>query len=167
MSPERMPIPPIGKRPSSGEVDLGTGMYLMAGVHSSEETSEGCSVVGSDCATTGVCEELAEKATDADETGATDDEDAMTAEDSATLDKASTALDARTVELDTAMAELDAGTAELDAAIAELIAGSAELETATDDKTGAAEEAGTLPDATDCTTADEAGTSADDTATDG
>ena len=155
-----MPIPPIGKRPSSGEVDFGTGMYLIAGVHSSEETSEGCSVAGSDCATTGVCEELAEEATDADETGATDDEDSMTAEDCATLDKASTALDAGTAELDT-------GIAELDAAIAELIAGSAELETATDDKTGAADDAGSLPDATDCTTGDEAGASADDTATDG
>ena len=35
-----MPIPPNGSSPSNGDVDFGTGKYLIAGVHSSELTTD-------------------------------------------------------------------------------------------------------------------------------
>ena len=84
MSPGRMPIPPIGRRPSSGDVDLGTGMYLMAGVHSSDWLSEAVSAGVSEAAT--VVDALAE------ETRSTEDEETASdngniAEDKGTSDE--------------------------------------------------------------------------------
>ena len=52
MSPGRMPIPPNGKSPSSGDVDFGKGKYLIAGVHSSGRTSDTSPVVSVAEATT-------------------------------------------------------------------------------------------------------------------
>ena len=97
-------MPPIGRRPSSGDVDLGTGIYLIAGAHSSEETSlagstgvSAATVRGSGVAT-GAAEDL----------GATDEDDLATEEDDSLIAAEDRA------ELDTGFAELDAGLTALD-----------------------------------------------------
>ena len=145
MSPERMPIPPIGRRPSNGDVDLGTGMYLMAGVHSSEDISVEASA-GDSVAATAVDVLAEDKRTEEEETGATDDN---IAEDKGASDE-------------------DGGTAE-DRTVEDCATGDSTAED------GATDDAGTLLDTTDNAAEDEAGTTAaedagrvaDDTTTDG
>ena len=41
-------MPPIGRRPSSGEVDFGTGIYLFEGVHASGVSSEASEALATD-----------------------------------------------------------------------------------------------------------------------
>ena len=100
MSPGRAPTPPNGSRPSSGDVDFGTGKYFIAGVQASSKlTSETLSVGGSICATTGDFAALAEDdAGVAEDVGAVEDEDCVS-------------LDAGSAELETGVAD-DTGAAE-------------------------------------------------------
>ena len=106
-------MPPNGSKPSNGEVDLGTGKYLIAGVHESVNTSEACSSAESVCTATGFFAALDETAKDEDERIATCDEDCS--KDCAEEDSTFTADDdCRTSTADEYCAEDDSGTAELD-----------------------------------------------------
>ena len=135
-----MPIPPIGRRPSSGDVDLGTGIYLIDGVQTSADSSEtdsaevsALATVRGGAVTSGFCD------------FATDDEDFTAAEDEDTL----------TAEEETEA--LEAGAETLEAGFASLETGFDALETEADE-TGADDLGATALDA---------GIAADETATEG
>ena len=68
-----MPMPPSGKSPSNGDVDFGTGKYLMAGAHSSELTTD-TSLVSSVAEATST-DARSDDIGDAEDNGRTDDED--------------------------------------------------------------------------------------------
>jgi hypothetical protein len=129
MSPGRAPTPPNGSKPSSGDVDLGTGIYLIAGFHSSETFS----AVGSAAATTRDDEERAEL------------DDEITA-----LDAGLTADESGTVALETALEAVaeETGTAEEDAGTTALDAGFDALEATADDFGAIALDDGTAADET-------------------
>ncbi len=146
MSPGRIPIPPSGKRPSSGDVDFGTGKYLIAGAHSSERTSD-----------TSLASSFAEATSTvarSDDIGVTDDDER--AEDKATTFAEDTGKDADETATDgsddesgtaTGTASDDTATFAEDCTTADELAGDVFAEdedcTVTDDVTGAAEECGT------------------------
>jgi hypothetical protein len=128
MSPGRAPTPPNGSKPSSGDVDLGTGIYLIAGFHSSETFS----AVGSAAATTRDDEERAEL------------DDEITA-----LDAGFAADEAGAVALETALETVaeETGTAE-EAGATALDAGFDALEATADDLGAIALDDGTAADET-------------------
>ena len=85
-------MPPIGRRPSSGEVDFGTGIYLIEGVHASGVSSEASEALATDV----------EDFTEAEEETLTTEEEDGTL----TLDEDE---DFATLELDFGATALDAG----------------------------------------------------------
>ena len=129
-------MPPSGKRPSNGDVDLGTGIYLIAGVHASAGPSdagsatEGFSTSVRDSWTVGCLVGA----------GATEEDDNSTAEEYSTLiDEEDSAA------LDNGFAEDEAGTAELEAGSTTLEESSTALEAiATDDDDITADETATV-----------------------
>ena len=138
-------MPPSGKSPSSGDVDFGTGKYLMDGFHSSERTSE-TSPVTSVAAT--VAEACSDDIIVTDDDERADDKAATFAED-AGKDADETATDGSDDESGTASgaAADDSAIFAEDCTTADELAGAAFAEdedcTATDDITGAADERGT------------------------
>ena len=120
-----MPIPPIGRRPSSGDVDLGTGIYLIDGVQTSADSSETDSAEVSALATVrggAVTSEFCDFATDDEDFTAAEDEDTLTAEEEtealeAGADTLEAGFDALETEADETGAD-DLGATALDAGIA-------------------------------------------------
>ena len=120
-----MPIPPIGRRPSSGDVDLGTGIYLIDGVQTSADSSEtdsaevsALATVRGGAVTSGFCDFV----TDDEDFAAAEDEDTLTAEEEtealeAGADTLEAGFDALETEADETGAD-DLGATALDAGIA-------------------------------------------------
>jgi len=135
-----MPMPPIGRSPSSGDVDFGTGIYLIAGVHASIDSSETDSAGVSALETVrgGVTvSDFGAVATDVEDFTEAEDKDSLTTEEedgTLTLDEDE---DFATLELDFGATALDAGLGALEAIAGDLGASALDAgadadETATD-----------------------------------